>query len=150
MFDWEETGSSTSACEAGRYVGTFMCTLGTEAGPIEITGPVELTLTKSLDGEFLEISNGAINGFALLFFNFASALTGRLDCSSRQLAASAIDGSVGFGDADLLPVFEFEGELQGTLDASGSTLSGEWSFPVTTPGGPIGTCTGPWTATREP
>jgi hypothetical protein len=149
-FDWQESGSSTAPCEAGRYVGTFMCTIDNGGGAVVITGPVALTLTKALDGEFLEISDGSINGFALLFLNFASALTGRLDCSSRQLAASAVDGMVGFGDAELLPVFDFEGQLQGTLDAVGATLSGEWTFPVSTPAGPIGTCIGPWTATREP
>jgi hypothetical protein len=154
MFAWEETAPGATNCQAGHFVGTFMCDLTPEGGTAEdsfsITGPVELTLTKSQNGEFLEISDGHINGFALAIFNFDAALEGKLECSTAQLAANAKDGSIGLGDANLLPVFTFAGQLAGTLDASGDTLNGVWSFPVTTPAGPLGTCSGPWTAIRMP
>jgi hypothetical protein len=151
-FEWEQTAPGVDqTCRAGDYVGTFMCALDTgDTGVIQITGPVRLSLTKSANGEFLEIADGHIDGFALDVFNFSSGLSGMLDCGTRGLSAMAKDGAVGLGDAMLLPVFQFAGVLSGTLDASGTTLSGDWSFPVTTVLGDIGTCTGPWTATRMP
>jgi hypothetical protein len=127
-----------------------MCDLLFDNGiAAHLTGPVELTLERSQDGEFLELTNADIEGFALFIFNFRAELAGRLACSTRELDAMAVSGAVGLGDADLLPVLGFAGELQGMLDESGDVLSGNWSFPVTTTtGARVGTCMGPWTATR--
>lgn len=149
-FDWKETAPGVNRCEAGRYVGEFKCdlVLSDGSGTAVITGPVGLTLSKSKNGEFLEIADGHIEGYALLIFNFRAGLTGRLECSTRHLEAMPIDGMVGLGDAALLPVFGFNGQLAGDLDVAGNMISGTWSFPVTTPTGMLGVCTGPWTATR--
>lgn len=151
MFDWEEaTGGKPVNCEPGHYVGTFMCDLKTaDLGTAHISGPVQLTLQQSKNGEFLEISDAHISGFALLFLNFEATLAGRLECTTRKLSAMAVDGSVGLGSAALLPVLGFSGQLNGDLDGAGELLSGTWSFPVTLPdGSQLGTCVGPWTATR--
>ena len=151
-FDWDETNPGRpNQCDPGHYVGEFTCQLvfdNMDLGTAEITGPVELTLAKSQNGEFLEITDAHIQGYALLILNFRAELIGRLDCSTRALDASAKDGAVGFGDADVLPVLGFEGQLHGMLDGSGQVLTGDWSFPVTTQDGRLGVCTGPWTATR--
>ena len=151
MFDWDEaTGGKPVNCEPGHYVGTFKCDLATaDLGTAHISGPVELTLQQSKNGEFLEISDAHISGFALLFLNFQATLAGRLECTTRKLSAMAVDGAVGLGSADLLPVLGFSGQLNGELDPGGELLSGTWSFPVTLPdGSQLGTCVGPWTATR--
>jgi hypothetical protein len=109
---------------------------------------VELTLARAQNGEFLELSDAHIEGYALFILNFRAELTGQLACATRQLTAMAARGSIGLGDADLLPVLGFEGQLHGMLDDAGNVLTGEWSFPVTTPTEELGVCTGPWTATR--
>jgi len=148
-FDWEETLPGRKLCEPGHYVGTFMCDIVLSNGFVaHIKGPVELTLAKSQNGEFLELSDAHIEGFALFVFNFRAELAGRLECATRRLDAMAARGSVGLGDADLLPVLGFEGQLHGALDETGDVLSGEWSFPVSTSTEELGVCTGPWTATR--
>ena len=151
MLDWDEaTGGKPVNCEPGHYVGTFMCDLATaDLGTAHISGPVELTLQQSKNGEFLEISDAHISGFALLFLNFQATLAGRLECTTRKLSAMAVNGAVGLGSADLLPVLGFSGQLNGELATGGELLSGTWSFPVTLPdGSQLGTCVGPWTATR--
>lgn len=151
MFDWDEAmGGKPVNCNPGHYVGTFMCDLKTQdLGTAHIDGPVELTLKQSMNGEFLEISDAHISGYALLLLNFQATLAGRLECTTRKLDAMAIDGAVGLGSADLLPVLGFSGELNGDLNAGGDQLSGTWSFPVTLPdGSQLGTCVGPWTAMR--
>jgi hypothetical protein len=154
VFDWEETRPGAGDCQAGRYAGTFTCNY-TPAGAdpstaIEVTGPVEFELTRSQNGEFLEISQGRIEGFAALFVNFAAALSGKLDCSTNSLNAAAQDGIFGFGSASLLPAGTFVGTLTGMLDRSTTTLSGQWNI---TPGGDLaqgGECIGPWTAQWVP
>jgi len=151
MFDWQEAApGKPQNCAPGHYVGTFTCDLRTQdLGTAHIMGPVELTLAESQNGEFLEISDARISGYALLFLNFKATLAGRLECTTRKLDAMAIDGAVGLGSAELLPVLGFSGQLSGELSAAGDVLSGTWSFPVTLgDGSQLGTCIGPWTATR--
>jgi hypothetical protein len=162
MFNWQETQPGPTNCQAGHFVGTFMCTFSpgqdavtntnTDAGAnaAVLTGPVEFTLTKSQNGEFLEISNATINGYALALLNFNARLAGQLDCSTNKLAANAEDGAVGLGDAMILPILMFSGTLTGALDTTGDALMGDWSFLVTNQGDTLGVCTGPWTATRMP
>ena len=152
-FDWPETSQgdqSQSSCQPGTYVGTFNCS--SQLNPfdpnatIEVTGPVMFTLTKSQNGEFLEISNGHLDGYAQLIINFAAALSGRLDCSTNRFDAMAVDGVYGLGDVNALPAGTFDGSLSGTLDPSTQVLSGEWVLT-----GEQGiSCVGPWMATFMP
>jgi hypothetical protein len=150
-FDWPEaSGGRPVNCEPGHYAGTFTCKLTTqELGTATIEGPVELTLMQSQNGELLQISDAHISGYALLVLNFEATLAGQLECTTRKLEAMAVNGSVGLGSAQLLPVLGFSGVLGGELSAAGDTLSGTWSFPVTlADGSQLGTCVGPWTAMR--
>jgi hypothetical protein len=157
-FDWDETQPGTSAsvpnCQAGRYEGTFTCTYAIPgADPssgVEVSGPVAFTLSQAQNGEFLEISQGQIDGYAALLINFTALLGGKLDCSNNQLNAAASDGVFGFGDATLLPAGAFEGSLSGTLDPSSKTLSGEWNLMLTEGFAQGGACIGPWTASWVP
>ena len=151
-FDWPEaSGGRPVHCEPGHYVGTFTCKLSTqELGTATIEGPVELTLMQSQNGELLQISDAHISGYALLVLNFEATLAGQLECTTRKLTAMAVNGSVGLGSAQLLPVLGFSGALGGELNDAGDTLSGTWSFPVTlADGSSLGTCVGPWTAMRS-
>jgi hypothetical protein len=153
-FDWMETppgGQGTDDCKAGTYTGSFTCTYQLDPNDpstaMDISGPVVFTLTKSQNGEFLEISNGTLHGLAADVFDFTSELSGMLDCSTNAFDASAQNGMYGFGDVNALPVGTFTGMLSGMLDPASATLMGTWSLTASEVGI---TCTGPWTAMFTP
>jgi hypothetical protein len=154
MFDWQETTPGMNDCQPGTYTGTFTCNYTgpgiDDSNPFVATGPVVFTLTKSQNGEFLEISDGHIQGLADGIFDFHATLQGQLDCSTNMLIGMAMDGAYGLGDADVLPVGAFEGALSGTLDRSSATLSGDWNLSITDGLGAGGACVGPWSATWMP
>jgi hypothetical protein len=147
-FDWQQTRPGVGECQPGRYSGTFSCMYMQAAGfdPIEVTGPVDLVLERAQNGEFLEIADGRLEGFAQLIFGFTAQLAGRLDCTTNVLQAEAVDGVYGFGDPNLLPFGMFAGALTGTLDRTVVALDGDWDLTVV--GG--GACVGPWTARFVP
>lgn len=69
LFNWPEAnpdGSAPLLCKAGHYVGTYSCNVtgpngfGTDGGAYPLTGPVDLTLTQSQNGEFLDVSGGTL------------------------------------------------------------------------------------------
>lgn len=150
-FDWMETQPGGGGdCKPGTYSGTFSCDYLLDPNDpttaMQVSGPVVFTLMKSQNGEFLEISNGRLDGFAMLFINFTSELSGKLDCSTDSFDAMAVNGVYGFGDVNALPTGTFQGTLSGMLDRSSLTLTGTWSLT----GDPGITCTGPWMATFQP
>jgi hypothetical protein len=151
-FDWPESSpGGGSECQAGTYTGTFMCTFMDPSGwipPIELTGPVSLTFSKSMDGEFLEISNGLFEAVANLFIGARANIQGKLDCNTLTLQASAVDGTWALGDpnAPIAPGGALSGDITGTLDPATGTLAGDWTF-----GDPaIGNCPGKWSVTYAP
>jgi hypothetical protein len=116
--------------------------------PIELTGPVSLTFTKSMDGEFLEISNGLFEAVANLFIGARAKIEGKLDCNTLMLQAMAVDGMWAVGDPNdpVVPGGGLTGDITGTLDPATGTLSGAWTF-----GDPaIGNCPGTWSVTYAP
>jgi hypothetical protein len=118
-------------------------------GPI-LVGPITLTLTKSQNGEFLEISDGQLDGLAEGIYNIHARIDGKLDCSTSKLDAMTVDGVYGFFDANLVPMGTVEGTVSGTLERESATLGGTWNIHWTRDGGDNGTCNGPFTATRMP
>jgi hypothetical protein len=111
-----------------------------------VSGPVSITLEQSQDGEFLEIADGKLEGFAMLIIGFRAQLTGRLDCSTHMLDAMAVNGMYGFGDPAIFPFGAFEGTLGGTLDPAAATLNGDWNLTIASGG----FCRGPWQANWAP
>lgn len=157
-FDWEETspGSAANDCQAGVYGGTFDCTFvpdpmmfGDGVGTIDVSGPISLTLVQSMNGEFLEISDGNLDAVAQLFFGFHAKLDGQLDCKSDQLKATAADGMWALGDPSMpiVPGGTFGADISGMLDPQAKQLTGQWAF---TTGTIPGTCTGTWSAMYMP
>lgn len=151
-FDWTETTPHTSSCEAGEYVGTFRCSftlqdeLAAIFGSVETGGDVRLTLTRSMNGEFLEISNGKFEAVAASIIGLRAMLTGKLDCSTNRFEAMLTNGEWAIGDPDR--PFIPGGTLQGDIDGmyQNGVLSGELTL-----GDPmIGSCTGTWIARRTP
>lgn len=144
MWDWEET--VTGNCEPGRYEGTFTCTYVPMGGDPSmgtiVTGPIVMTLTKSTSGEFLEITDGTLEGATALIIGFRSQLSGRLNCATKEFGARAEMGLWGIGLALTNP---FDGVLDATYDDVTSTLSGNWALNEMLT---MGICTGPWNARR--
>jgi hypothetical protein len=157
-FDWPESdGGKAQNCKAGHYVGTFSCTYQfamTDGGGIPITGPVELTLSQSQDGEFLEVSGGTLDGHALIAIHFTADIHGKLDCSTGVFQGTLENGSYA------VDPFPSGGTFNGPLTASttmtppcsGTCLNGTWALHETGAAGTnhIGTCAGTWTAALQP
>jgi hypothetical protein len=152
-FDWPETppGGGGSNCQPGTYTGTFDCTFSDPSGlipDIELTGPVSLTFSQSMDGEFLEISQGDFQAVANDVIGAQAKIVGKLDCNSLMLVAMAMDGMWSIGDPNdpVIPGGGLEGDITGTLDPATGTLSGQWNF-----GDPnVGACPGTWSVMRTP
>jgi hypothetical protein len=152
MFEWPESSPGGGGkCQEGTYTGTFDCMFADPSGtipPIELTGPVSLTFTKSMDGEFLEISNGLFEAVANLFIGARAKIEGKLDCNTLTLQAMAVDGMWAVGDPSdpLVPGGGLTGDITGMLDPATGTLTGNWTF-----GDPdFGTCPGTWSVTYAP
>lgn len=152
-FEWTETQPLDSMCQAGQYTGTFTCTfaLTDEVAmmlgfAIELTGPVTFTLERSMNGEFLEISQGQFEAVANGFIGARAMLHGKLDCRTNHFEATLSDGMWAFGDpaAPLIPGGMLEGLITGSYQSS--ALSGMWSI-----GDPmLGNCDGTWNVSLMP
>lgn len=161
-FDWPESiDDGGVACRAGRYAGTFQCNFvpsladggtppGTPATPFPVTGPVEIILTESQNGEFLEVSGGTLNGSAFIAITFTGKISGKLDCQTKQFVGQVTDGS--FGIQPFPPGGYFQGPTNATYSSSGPALvNGSWQFAVqNVQGAAYGTCDGTWTVTYVP
>lgn len=149
-FEWTATTPGGGDCSPGRYVGTFTCgyfAMATDPSAlVMVTGPISITLAQSQDGEFLEITEGKLEGFAQLIIGFRAELQGRLDCATGRLEATALNGAYGFGDPAIFPIGTFEGTLGGLLDPGTAVLDGDWDLTVTAGG----FCRGPWQANWAP
>jgi hypothetical protein len=152
-FEWTATLPGEGDCLPGRYMGTFSCEyyfMATDPAPLAVvTGPVAITLEESQDGEFLEITDGKLEGVAQLIFGFRAELQGRLECATKRLDATAVNGQYGFGDPAVLPLGTFQGALGGLLDPVAGMLDGDWDLSVAA-GGAGGFCKGPWQANWAP
>jgi hypothetical protein len=140
-FEWTETVPGTVACEPGHYVGTFDGFYNTL---IPVAGDIDMTLSQSQNGEFLEVSDGEMSGVANLTIPFSATVQGSLDCQGEHFDAQLIDGTYdAFGN-----VSSFEGPLVADYDTSThKMISGTWT--VTEPNGTSGG-TGTWEATWTP
>jgi hypothetical protein len=163
-FDWPEgspDGGILKQCRAGKYKGTFTCQLSASTAfqpdgglQLSITGPVELTLRQSQNGEFLDVSGGSLVGNALVFFQFTSGISGQLDCENGVFNGSLFDGGIS------IPPFAKNGTVHGPFQATfttgapctGPCLRGNWQLHETTGGlaTQSGVCTGTWNATLDP
>jgi hypothetical protein len=162
-FDWPESVSDGGTlCQAGHYVGTFTCNFvpaladggqpppGSPTTPFPVTGPVEIILTESQNGEFLEVSGGTLNGAAFIAITFTGKISGKLDCQTKQFEGQVTNGS--FGIQPFPPGGYFQGPTSATYSAAGPALvNGTWQFSVqNVQGAPYGTCDGTWTVTYSP
>jgi hypothetical protein len=163
VFDWPESvgdGGATK-CQAGRYAGTFTCNFvptladggalpGAPATPFPVTGPIELVLTESQNGEFLEVGGGTLTGAALIAITFTGKISGKLDCHSHAFDGMVTDGQ--YGIQPFPPGGFFSGPTSATYSETGpSLLNGTWQVAVMTPQNTSqGNCDCTWTATYTP
>ena len=107
-----------------------------------VTGPMSMTLTKSEQGEFLEVSDGLIDGSALIFVTFRATISGRLDCTRARFTGALKNGTYGFL---IFPGGSFEGPFNSQYDRPNTAfVGGTWQLAVANP--PGGSCDGTWTA----
>jgi hypothetical protein len=159
LFAWPESnadGGSDLLCKPGHYVGTYTCTIrppaqyialfGDAAVTYKINGPVDLTLDKGQDGEFLTVSGGTLKSTAGGFLALDATVVGKLDCQTGTFTGTLENGTVS------IPPFpsggSFSGPLAASFSPSGPALNGNWTLI----GGTTfqGTsCTGPWNATYQ-
>jgi len=162
-FDWPESVTDGGAtCRAGHYAGTFQCNFvpsaadggaapaGSPTTPFPVTGPVELVLTESQNGEFLEVSGGTMNGSTFIAITFTAKISGKLDCQTNQFTGLVSDGQ--YGIQPFPPGGSFTGPTSATYSPTGPALvNGSWHFTVKDPQGAVfGTCDGTWTANYAP
>jgi hypothetical protein len=101
-FKWEETTPSVSngtivggTCKGGHYSGAFsgfynsprMSQTGTDTmSPvgIPVLGNVEFDLHQIGNGEYFEIRDGAMEGYALVVFPFRGDLVGTINCAAAE------------------------------------------------------------------
>jgi hypothetical protein len=158
-FVWPETlPGGDDICQPGTYTGDFFCVANAAfllqlvppedgAAGIPVLGPVTLTFERSMDGEFLEIKKGVLEGLALEAWGFVAELEGRLDCKTLKFEAHASSGVYGLGLPVAVPMGTFGGTLTGTLDPTTRQLEGDWAL-VDDFG--VQGCNGPWTASHTP
>ena len=101
-----------------------------------------LKMVQSLQGEFLEVREGLLDGTANVFFTFRADISGRLNCRT-----SKFDGQLEHGvySGFLVVNGTFQGPLSSDYDRAASQFSnGVWTLAVDMGNGG---CNGTWSAT---
>jgi hypothetical protein len=150
-FDWPQgTSGSGASCKAGHYSGSFVGiyspSIAVAPVPIPVAGNIDLTLTKSQNGEFFDITGGKISGVADLLFPFAADVKGTLNCTTMTLENGFL--SNGTYIVGVFP-YPFEGPLTASYDKlTHAFTAGKWTVGEpkwTTPPAPYGG-SGTWQA----
>lgn len=144
-FDWPQgTTGGGGSCKAGHYKGSFVGiyspSIAVAPVPIPVAGDIDLTLTKSANGEFFDITGGKVSGVADLLFPFAADVKGTLNCTTVKLENGFL--SNGTYVVGVFP-YPFEGPLDASYDklthafTSGTWTVGEpkWTTPPALYGG---------------
>ena len=131
-------------CSAGTYSAQLNCGLNSTTPPLQVTAQAVLPLQRSIQSSDLTMVDGTLQ-FGMTGGLVTGTLEGRLTCLDGNFHADLTGISSPIG----LPVpapSSISGALDGKLDASGRTLSGQWWFA--TSGGEM--CQGIWSATNGP
>jgi hypothetical protein len=124
-FAWKESLPGQGTCKAGRYVGSFTCTVEGKGVPDPaptLSGAVTFTLSGSPEEQLLSIMEGSISGPL-----YGGGLDGKLDCLAKHFAAMSVDGTaiVGQGKQNVLALFPaFNATLDGVFDDQALVISG--------------------------
>jgi hypothetical protein len=134
MFNWEETVPSEGTCEAGHYSGTFDGFYNSPvmvASPvgIPVLGTVEFDLYQIGNGEYFEIRDGKMDGFALGFVPYSCDIEGTINCSGAQ---PKIEAYLKNGNYFVVAfAYIFDGKIVGLYDKATATIGvpdmGQWA-----------------------
>lgn len=153
-FDWPQATTSGGSCKAGHYHGSFVGIyspgIAVAPVPIPVAGDIDLTLAKSQNGEFYDITDGKLSGVADLLFPFAADVHGTLNCTTLELEGGFL--SNGTYIVGVFP-YPFEGPLPSKYDKLTHAFTGgewhvgepKWTAPPDPP--PLYGGNGTWTAT---
>jgi hypothetical protein len=136
LFLWKKTLPSLGGtCKAGRYSGVFTGFYNSPAmgaddvsfSPvgIPVIGTVEFDLHQVGNGEYFEIKDGAMEGFALVVFPFRGDLVGKVNCEGEQplIEIGLKNGVYNVVGTD----YYFEGKAVSLYNKQNATFSnGEW------------------------
>jgi hypothetical protein len=148
-FDWPEGTVGEKRCQAGHYVGTYTCTVtyGDAGGfSYPLSGPVDLVLAQSANGEFLTVNGGTLKSAAGIIAADAKVV-GQLDCGSGTFTGTLQDGSLSI--PPFPPGGTFGGDLSAQFVSAGPKLDGTWALAGGAQFAGYG-CTGAWTVTLQP
>lgn len=135
-FPWTETIPGAGACQPGRFIGTFTCTIGSLLVPETLDGLVTVVLGGSSESQRLPVDAGQVlaydaNRSLLLAANLAKG-GGGLDCSTRELEAELeptptsalpLDRQLAWLSLSDQPLAR--GTLRGNLDPNTQVIRGE-------------------------
>jgi hypothetical protein len=131
MFVWTETLPGQGTCRAGRYAGSFDCTVDETdfvGLPLSVSGQVAFSLEGSPEAQLLMITQGSIAGAV-----FSSGMMGSLDCLDQRLLARTVNGQalqIG-GDAQnpfFLSFPTFDAALLGDFDDQALVIEGTFNM----------------------
>jgi hypothetical protein len=134
-----------AACMPGTYTGTYQCMVSSGgSSALSANGTLSVQLIPA-GAHVLALPQDASLVSTMSGTTSVTALSGELDCSTRQLVGR--DGPVGFSSSTFMTMVNGTGKLTATYDADASPpqlIDGVLDSPPT-----LGsTCV--WTATRQP
>ena len=136
--------ASARVCRPGVYTGVFSCTTSViNAPPITTTTEVSIALKPSASGSSLVVDSANLS-LAAGGFVINGNVIGELDCETGSFHAELMDAAVTF--TLLLLLVPIAGLIEGQLDDSGTSLSGDWSLVAIT----AENCSGPWQLSLQP
>lgn len=133
-FDWQETVPGSGSCKAGHYAGVFD---GFYNSPVMVASPVGIPLVGTVEfdlfqignGEFFEIRDGKMDGFALGFVPYNCDIKGTIDCGGAQ---PTIEAFLKNGNYFVVAFpYIFDGKIVGLYDKANATIgmpeTGQWA-----------------------
>jgi hypothetical protein len=129
VFAWKQSLPGQGTCKAGRYVGTFVCTIaGPDVAnpPPMLSGAVTFTLVGSAEEQVLSITQGRVAG--PLFFS--PGMTGKLDCIAKHFGATSLNGTLLAQDPQnptaTMVLLGFNASLDGAFDDQALVIAGSY------------------------
>jgi hypothetical protein len=139
---------ATGNCKEGRYSGTFTCYFdpdgGTQpladAGGVQVSGTLTLTLTRSSTGEFQDVASGKFTANTSSLISASADLSGTLDCNTGKFRGQLTNGTY---SGWIFINGTFQGPLASDYDGTNfAFVHGSWVMTIQN----AGTCPGTWSA----
>jgi hypothetical protein len=136
VFKWQETMPGSGTCKPGHYFGDFTgfynsTAMGREEATmspigIPLLGTVDFDLRQIGNGEFFEIKDGAMEGYALVVFPFVGDIEGTINCAGDDptIEAALTNGIYAVFGTE----YYFQGKAVGKYNKKDSAFTlGAWA-----------------------